>query len=65
MALAVSLSDREKDKFFEDGSGDVTIRLLGVTTSNTTNTMPTSKSGREQDKFVEDSSGDVAVYFSN
>lgn len=61
MALPKSLTQREKDKFTDDGSGNTAVRIFGVSSSNTSGAFVDSLSGREKNKFILDDSGEVAV----
>jgi len=66
MALSTSPNEREYDKFVEDGSGNVAIRVVGVpATIGVGAGISQSPDARENEKFIEDGSGDVAVLFTN
>jgi len=61
MAISSSRGQNEKDKFVDDGSGNVALRLVVTSSSNTSSSLGDSKSSLEYGKFIEDDSGDVAI----
>lgn len=60
MAIPSNIDDLEQAKFIDD-SGNVCIRVIRVTSSNTSSPLSTSITDLEYGKFVEDDNGDVAV----
>jgi len=60
MTLPLNIDDLEQAKFI-DSSGNVCIRVVGTTTSDTTAILSSNTNQNEYGKFVEDINGDTAI----
>lgn len=60
MTLPLNIDDLEQAKFLDD-SGNVCIRVVATTTSNTTAAFSTNRNDNEYSKFVEDVDGNTAI----
>lgn len=60
MTLPKNIDDLEKAKFIDD-SGNVCLRVVATSTSNTSAPLATSITDLEYNKFVDDDNGDTAI----
>jgi hypothetical protein len=64
MAIPRNIGDLEQSKFIED-SGNVAIRVVLTTASNTSSALAESIDDLEYNKFVEDDFGNTAIVLSS
>lgn len=64
MALPLNIDDLEQAKFVDE-SGNVCIRVVATTSSNTSASLSSNLDQNEYGKFVEDDNGDVAIVLSS
>lgn len=60
MTLPLNINDLEQAKFIDD-AGNVCIRVVATTATNTSSPLAESLTDLEYSKFVEDDNGDVAI----
>ena len=63
MSISSDVNQLELEKFTENPSGFVSVKILAVSSTATLSDLKSNVSDNEKGKFVEDESGDCAVAF--